>query len=94
MGFQKRDEQENGQDEGTGGTGKPHKQTFTPSNVDLDCHETVMRGAAAEVEYEEMVAAFENPWSYNRDRMAGEKLNLCALLVHNNQLCIVGRRVQ
>lgn len=31
-----------------------------------------MRVAAAEIEYEEMVASFENPWSYNRDRMARE----------------------
>ena len=42
----------------------------TPSNADLDCHETVMKVAAADIEYEEVVAAFENPLSYKRDHMA------------------------
>ena len=31
-----------------------------------------MREAAAEIEYDDMVAAYENPWSYNRDRMSKE----------------------
>lgn len=61
-------EEEEGQERGAAHL----EQTFTPRNVDLDCHETVMRVAAAEIEYEEMVASFENPWSYNRDRMARE----------------------
>jgi DDE superfamily endonuclease len=48
------------------------QRTFTPTNTDFDCHEAFMREAAAEVEYDDMVLAFENPWSYNRDRMAKE----------------------
>ncbi len=65
--FRSKTKQEDGQEEGIGGAG-----TFTPSIVDLDCQETVMRVAAAEVEDEEMVAAFENPWSYNSDCMPRE----------------------
>jgi len=45
---------------------------FTPTNVEFECHETMMRATAAEIEYDEMIAAFECPWSYNRDRMARE----------------------
>ena len=69
MGLQLRRDEEEGQEDAGGGA---REQTFTPTNVDLDCHETVMSVAAAEVEYKEMVAAFENPWSYNRDHMARE----------------------
>jgi hypothetical protein len=53
-------------------TKRQQQETFTPTNTDFDCHETFMRETAAEVEYDEMVLAFENPWSYNRYRMAKE----------------------
>ncbi len=43
--------------------------TNTPQDVDFGCYETAMREAAAEVEYDDMIASFECPWSYNRDRM-------------------------
>ena len=46
--------------------------TNTPQDVDFGCYETAMREAAAEVEYDDMVASFECPWSYNRDRMCKE----------------------
>ena len=70
MAAQQREQEEEGEGQESGGAHQ--ERTFTPSNVDLDCHETVLRVAAAEFEYEEMVASFENPWSYNRERMARE----------------------
>ncbi len=53
-------------------TNQQRQGTFTPTNTDFDCFETLMREAAAELEYNEMVLVFENPWSYNRDCMAKE----------------------
>ena len=46
--------------------------TNTPQDVEFGCSKTAMREAAAEVEYADMVASFECPWSYNRDRMCRE----------------------
>ena len=43
---------------------------FTPTNVTLTAHESMLRENAADFECEEMDDACENRWSRNRDRMA------------------------
>jgi hypothetical protein len=45
---------------------------FTPQNVAFDAHTEHLRNLAAQVEFDEAEVLYQNPHSYNRDRMARE----------------------
>jgi hypothetical protein len=51
------------------------KLVFTPQNVAFDAHTEHIRNLAAQVEFDDAERLYQNPHSYNRDRMAREMKN-------------------
>jgi hypothetical protein len=45
---------------------------FTPTNVSFNRHDEMLRDDSSFFQFEEMQLGYENPWSYNRDRMVKE----------------------